>query len=57
MVLMPIVQASPILYQKNPVYLPQLLGGWVPAIIVQFGLLFALYVLADWYGKKKAGEL
>jgi len=57
MVLLPIVQASPILYQKTPVYLPQLLGGWVPAIIVQFGLLFALYVLADWYGKKKAGEL
>lgn len=57
MVLMPIVQSSPILFQKTPVYLPQLLGGWVPAIIVQFGLLFALYVLADWYGKKKAGEL
>lgn len=57
MVLMPIVQSSPILFQETPVYLPQLLGGWVPAIVVQFGLLFALYVLADWYGKKKAGEL
>jgi hypothetical protein len=57
MVLLPIVKASPILYQSKPIYLPQLLGGWVPAIIVQFGLLFVLYVLADWYGKKKAGEL
>ncbi|AEJ19121.1 YeeE/YedE thiosulfate transporter family protein [Gracilinema caldarium] len=57
MVILPYVQANPILYQKAPVYLPQLLGGWVPAIIVQFGLLFMLYVLADWYGKKKAGEL
>ncbi|NLJ10428.1 YeeE/YedE thiosulfate transporter family protein [Gracilinema caldarium] len=57
MVLLPIVQANPILYQAKPIYLPQLLGGWVPAIIVQFGLLFVLYVLADWYGKKKSGEL
>ncbi len=56
-VLLPIFQASPILYQKVPIYLPQLLGGWVPAIIVQFGLLFAIYILADWYGKKKSGEL
>ncbi|MEW6565693.1 MAG: YeeE/YedE thiosulfate transporter family protein, partial [Spirochaetota bacterium] len=57
MVLLPIVQVNPILYQAKPIYLPQLLGGWVPAIIVQFGLLFVLYVLADWYGKKKSGEL
>lgn len=57
MVLLPIVQANPILYQSKPIYLPQLLGGWVPAIIVQFGILFVLYVLADWYGKKKSGEL
>jgi len=57
MVLLPYLKMSPILYQNNPVYLPQLLGGWVPALVVQFGLLFALYVLADWYGKKKAGAL
>jgi len=57
MVLLPIFQASPILYQKAPIYLPQLLGGWIPALIVQFGLLFALYVLADWFGKKKSGVL
>jgi len=57
MVLLPIVQANPILYQSKPIYLPQLFGGWLPAIIVQFGLLFVLYVLADWYGKKKAGAL
>lgn len=57
MVLLPLMQASGFLYQNTAVYLPQLLGGWLPAIIVQFGLLFALYVLADWYGKKKSGEL
>ena len=56
-VLMPYMQASSVLYQKGAVWLPQLLGGWFPAIIVQFGLLFVLYILADWYGKKKAGEL
>jgi hypothetical protein len=57
MVLLPVFQTSGFLYQKGIVYLPQLLGGWVPAIIVQFGLLFVLYLFADWYGKKKSGEL
>lgn len=56
-VLLPLMQQSGILYQKGVVWLPQALGGWLPAIIVQFGLLFALYIVADWYGKKKAGEL
>ena len=40
----------------KPVHLPQALGGWIPAFIVQFGVLFALYILADWYGRKKAGN-
>ena len=38
-----------------PVYLPKALGGWVPAIIVQFGLLAVLYMLAMWWQKKKTG--
>lgn len=50
-------KATGFLYTPVKVYLPQLLGGWLPALIVQFGLLFILYVIADWYGKKKAGEL
>lgn len=57
MALLPYMQDTGILYQSVKVYLPKLLGGWVPAIIIQFGLLFLLYILADWYGKKKAGEL
>jgi len=57
MALLPFMKQSGFLYQKGAVYLPQLLGGWVPAIVVQFGFLFALYVLADWYGKKRSGEL
>jgi uncharacterized membrane protein YedE/YeeE len=41
----------------NIVFLPQALGGWIPALIFQFLALAVLYLLADWYGKKKAGEL
>jgi uncharacterized membrane protein YedE/YeeE len=55
--LIPPMKASGILYQEGAVYLPQALGGWLQAIVVQFGLLFIFYVLADWYGKKKAGEI
>jgi uncharacterized protein len=39
----------------SPVFLPQALGGWMPAIIVQFGLLFALYLFADAWGRKHSG--
>lgn len=30
------------------VFLPEVLG-WFPALVIQFGLLFGLYVLADWF--------
>ncbi len=36
------------------IFLPKALGGWIPAIIVHFGLLLVLYILADIWGKKKA---
>jgi hypothetical protein len=48
---------STFLYSKEAVYLPQMLGGWIPALIVQFGVLICLYIFADRYGRKKAGEL
>lgn len=48
---------STFLYSKAPVYLPEALGGWIPALILQFVILLGLYILADWYGKKKSGEL
>jgi len=48
---------STFLYSGKAIYLPQLLGGWIPALIVQFGVLAGLYLLADWFGKKKSGEL
>lgn len=50
-------KASGFLYTSVKVHLPRVLGGWLPALLVQFGLLFVLYIAADWYGKKRAGEL
>lgn len=47
---------APLTKGTKAVHLPQALGGWIPALIVQFGILFAIYLLADWYGKKKTGE-
>lgn len=57
MLILPVVQKSKFLYSGKPVFLPSALGGWIPAIIVQFGLLLILYVIADMWGKKKAGAL
>ncbi len=36
------------------IYMPELLGGMVPALIVQFALLFAVWFAADWWSKRKA---
>ena len=33
-------------------YLPQLVGGFVPALLLQFGLLLAVWLLADWWGRR-----
>jgi len=45
------------LFSPEPIYLPQALGGWIPALIFQFGILIVVYFIADWYGKKKTGAL
>ncbi|SKA81247.1 hypothetical protein SAMN05443428_10435 [Caloramator quimbayensis] len=39
--------------KTKPVFLPNLIG-WAPALLIQFGLLLALYILADWYGNRKS---
>lgn len=57
MFLLPVVMKSKFLYPGKAVFLPQALGGWIPAIIVQFGLLLILYTIADIWGKKKVGAL
>ncbi len=36
------------------VYLPMALGGFVPALLLQFGLLLAMWLLADWWGRRSA---
>ena len=36
------------------VHLPTAFGSWIPALILQFGLLLLVYILADIWGKKKA---
>lgn len=47
----------PVMNARVSVYLPTALGGWLPAAIVQFAALAALYALADRWGKKKVGAL
>jgi len=44
-------------FSPEPIYLPQALGGWITALIFQFGILILVYFIADWYGKKKSEAL
>ncbi|MDZ7838254.1 MAG: YeeE/YedE thiosulfate transporter family protein [Actinomycetota bacterium] len=46
------MKTVPVLAGK-PVFLPAVLGGWIPALILQFGLLALVYLLADWWGKSR----
>lgn len=47
---------KPLVNAGATVYLPNALGGWIPALLLQAVLLIGLYVLADWWGNKKASE-
>lgn len=40
----------------DTVYLPTMLGGFLPALVVQFGLLFAIWLAADWWNKRKTSQ-
>lgn len=40
---------------KKGVFLPEVLG-WPLAIALQFGLLLAIYIFADWFGNRKASS-
>jgi uncharacterized protein len=44
-----------VISKGKAVYLPDVLG-WVPAVSLQFILLFGLYIFADWYGNKKGNQ-
>ncbi|NLM00746.1 MAG: YeeE/YedE family protein [Treponema sp.] len=39
---------------EKPIHIPTAFGSWIPALILQFGLLFVIYIVADVWGKKKA---
>ena len=41
---------------EHKFFLPQVVGGWGPALVLHFALLAALYILADWYGKKRSQQ-
>jgi uncharacterized protein len=47
---------KPLVQAGATVYLPRALGGWIPALLVQAVLLLGLYILADWWGKRKTSE-
>ena len=40
----------------HKIWLPSVLGGFLPALVIQFGLLFAVWLLADWWGKRNASN-
>lgn len=41
-----------LVHPDGAVYLPKALGGFVPALLLQFALLFALWLAADWWGRR-----
>lgn len=43
---------STFMSRGKSVFLPDVLG-WFPALVIQFGLLFGLYILADWFGNRE----
>ncbi len=50
----PVWKAALHVQPKGGVYLPMALGGFVPALLVQFGLLLLVWLLADWWGRLSA---
>jgi uncharacterized membrane protein YedE/YeeE len=48
-----VVQKSPLLYSGKGVYLPQLLGGFGPAILLQLAVLLLLWIAADRWEQDK----
>lgn len=55
--LLGLIKTVPFLYSGNTVFLPETLGGWIPAVILQFGALLLLYIAADAWSRKKSGGM
>jgi hypothetical protein len=51
-----VIQPNSFLYPNIKIYLPQLLGGFGPAIILQLLVLLGLWILADWWERKKIAD-
>ncbi|MDR1586568.1 MAG: YeeE/YedE family protein [Treponema sp.] len=51
-----VIQPNTFLYPGTKIYLPRLLGGFGPAIILQLLVLLGLWILADWWERKKAAD-
>ncbi|MDR2501218.1 MAG: YeeE/YedE family protein [Treponema sp.] len=48
------VKENPFLYSGKGVYLPAVLGGYGPVILIQLSALGLLWIIADWREKKKS---
>jgi uncharacterized membrane protein YedE/YeeE len=51
-----VIQPNSFLYPGTKIYLPQLLGGFGPAILLQLLALLGLWILADWWERKKIAD-
>jgi uncharacterized membrane protein YedE/YeeE len=51
-----VVMPNPLLYSGKGVYLPKVLGGFGPAILLQLLLLFVLWIVADQWEKRKTAQ-
>jgi uncharacterized membrane protein YedE/YeeE len=51
-----VIRPNAFLYPGTKVYLPQVLGGFGPAIILQLLVLLGLWVLADRWERKKIAD-
>ena len=51
----PVWKSALLVDMTDTVYLPEALGGFVPGLAVQFSLLFGVWLLADWWGRRKTG--
>jgi uncharacterized membrane protein YedE/YeeE len=49
------IQKSPFLYSGKGVYLPKLLGGFGPAILIQLLVLLLLWIAADYWERHRTG--
>ncbi|MDR3173637.1 MAG: YeeE/YedE family protein [Treponema sp.] len=55
-VLTAVIQPNAFLYPNIKIYLPKLFGGFGPAVMLQLLVLLGLWILADWWERKKIAD-